>query len=284
MFDFGIIRFGTGGMDMSYFYYKASAETEKGCVLSDNQPKRLYYQETGKGKPVVFLHGNTASSRMFEPLLPLYEDRFRVILVDFLGNGRSDRTEAFPPDLWQDEGRQVAALLEHLKLGKACLVGCSGGAWAAINAGLMRPDLVEAVAADSFDGRTLAGDFAEKLLAERTAAKKDEQAVGFYRWCQGDDWEQVVDKDTEALVQCAKRKLPLFVKPLSELKVPLLLMGSLEDTMTRNDLRQEYEAAAAETGGKVCLFARGGHPALYSNAEAAAEEICRFFEGRIMEG
>ena len=29
MFDFGIIRFGTGGMDMSYFYYKASAETEK---------------------------------------------------------------------------------------------------------------------------------------------------------------------------------------------------------------------------------------------------------------
>ena len=51
-------------------------------------------------------------------------------------------------------------------------------------------------------------------------------------------------------------------------------MGSLEDTMTRNDLRQEYEAAAAETGGKVCLFARGGHPALYSNAEAAAEHRC----------
>ena len=83
-----------------------------------------------------------------------------------------------------------------------------------------------------------------------------------------------MDKDTEALVQCAERKLPLFVKPLSELKVPLLLMGSLEDTMTRDDLRQEYEAAAAETGGKVCLFARGGHPALYSNAEAAAEHRC----------
>ena len=57
---------------MSYFYY---------------QSKRIYYTESGNGAPVLFLHGNTASSKMFELLLPLYEERFHVILIDF----KSDR-------------------------------------------------------------------------------------------------------------------------------------------------------------------------------------------------
>ena len=75
---------------MSYFIY---------------QSKKIYYSEQGFGKPVVFLHGDTASSKMFEPLMPLYADKFRCILMDFLGNGRSDRVDSFSPDMWQDEAR-----------------------------------------------------------------------------------------------------------------------------------------------------------------------------------
>ena len=246
---------------MSYFYY---------------QSKRIYYTESGNGKPLLFLHGNTASSRMFELLLPLYEERFKVILIDFLGHGRSDRLERFPAELWMEEARQPIALLEHLKLGKVSLVGTSGGAWAAINAALERPDLVGAVVADSFDGRTLADDFAENLLLERASAKKDEMGVGFYQWCQGEDWERVVDMDTEAMIQCANKKLPLFIKPLNELKVPLLLMGSEEDEMCRKDFLEEYRVIASETGARIQTFPTGNHPALLSNAERAAEEIGRF--------
>ena len=55
---------------MSYFHY---------------QSKKIYYKEIGSGKPLVMLHGDTASSRMFELLLPLYQEDFRVILMDFLG-------------------------------------------------------------------------------------------------------------------------------------------------------------------------------------------------------
>ncbi len=190
---------------MSYFIY---------------QSKKIYYSEQGLGKPVVFLHGDTASSKMFELLLPLYTDNFKVILIDFLGNGKSDRVEEFPVDLWQEQARQTIALLEHLRYGKVNLVGTSGGAWVAINAALERPDLVERVVADSFDGRTLAEDFADNLVKERSAAKKDEQAAGFYEWCQGEDWERVVDKNTEALLRCAKEKKPLFWKPLEQLKIP----------------------------------------------------------------
>ena len=73
--------------------------------------RNLFYQEAGEGPVLIFLHGNTASSRLFEPLLPLYTSHFRCVLLDFLGNGRSDRTDAFPTDLWQDEARQALALI-----------------------------------------------------------------------------------------------------------------------------------------------------------------------------
>ena len=104
--------------------------------------KSIFYEECGQGTPLIFLHGNTASSKLFLPILALYSGRYRCICPDFLGNGRSDRVEAFPTDLWQDEGRQVIALIRHLNCGKACLVGTSGGAWAALNAALEGPEPV----------------------------------------------------------------------------------------------------------------------------------------------
>ena len=75
-----------------------------------------------------------------------------MILMDFLGNGQSDRIECFPENLWTTQADQVLALVEHLNLKKVNLLGTSGGAWVAVNTALKRPDLVEHVIADSFDG------------------------------------------------------------------------------------------------------------------------------------
>ena len=91
--------------------------------------------------PMLFLHGNTASSMMFEMLLPLYTDELEVVRMDFLGNGRSDRIERFPENIWLDQGKQVVALAETLGYNKINLIGTSGGAYAAINAALLRPEL-----------------------------------------------------------------------------------------------------------------------------------------------
>ena len=154
-------------------------------------------------KPLVMLHGDTASSVMFELLLPLYQENFRVILIDFLGNGKSDRVEKFPENLWITQAEQVIALTEHLKIEKVNLAGTSGGAWVAVNTALKRPDLIDKVIADSFDGRTLHENFAEHLFQEREFAKHDIYAKQFYEWCQGEDWETVVELNTQALTKCA---------------------------------------------------------------------------------
>lgn len=214
---------------------------------------------------------------MFEPLLPLYAPSFRCILLDFLGNGRSDRVEKFSQDMWYYEALQTVTLIEDLNCGKVSVIGTRGGAWAAINGALERPDLFHAVIADSFDGRTLNDKFCDNLLSERKAAKADLQARQFYEWCQGTDWEKVVDLDTEALLQCAKEKTCLFHKPLTEMRVPVLLIGSKEDEMCRQNLEQEYrEMEALIRDARLHFFETGGHPAIMTNAEKAAEIITSF--------
>ena len=241
------------------------------------EDKKIFYKETGCGEPLFLLHGDTASGRMFEPLLPLYRKHFRVILIDFLGNGRSDRLDMFPEDLWIRQAGQVTALIEHLNIRNANLLGTSGGAWVAVNAALERPDLIRKVIADSFDGRTLDTDFAKNLLEEREAAKQDAFARQFYEWCQGEDWESVVDLNTEALLQCAKRKLPLFVTDLRELRVPILFTGSEKDTMCRKNMLQEYiKMKNLVPDGSIFMFPEGEHPAMVSNAEKFAKLVLNF--------
>lgn len=241
------------------------------------QGKSVYYEEHGQGKPLIFLHGNTASSKMSGLLMPLYTEKFRCILIDFLGNGQSDRLESFSPDMWYDEALQTIALTEHLQCGKVSLVGTSGGAWAAINAALERPDLFHAVIADSFDGRTLNDNFSVNLISERKAAKEDTHARQFYEWCQGADWEKVVDLDTKALLKCAKEKRPLFHKPIEGLKTPILFMGSIEDKSCRNNIEEEYkEMTSMISQAYIYLFPSGEHPSLFSNAEKSADIVYNF--------
>ena len=247
---------------MPYFNYK-----DNGC----------FYNEYGQGEPIIFLHGNTASSKMFEILMPLYSANYRCILIDFLGNGQSDRIKKFSADMWYDEALQTIALIQHLNCGKVNLIGTSGGAWVAVNAALERPDLIHAIIADSFDGRTLNDDFSDNLLLERTMAKNNLQSRQFYEWCQGEDWEQVVDLHTEALLLCAKEKRPLFHKSLNELQVPTLLVGSKKDEMCRPNLEDEYkQMSTIIPNAKIYIFNQGGHPAILSNAEEFAQLVQRF--------
>ena len=62
------------------------------------------------------------------------------------------------------------------------------------------------VVADSFDGRTLADDFSENLIQERTSAGKDEMGIMFYKWCQGEDWERIVDMGYQGAASVCRGK------------------------------------------------------------------------------
>ncbi|WP_027624954.1 alpha/beta fold hydrolase [Clostridium lundense] len=241
--------------------------------------KNIYYEENGSGRPFLFLHGNASSSKMFESIIKLYSDEYRVITIDFLGHGKSQRLEKFPLELWFDEAMQTIALLDFLSLENVNLLGTSGGAWVAINVALERPDLVKKVVADSFDGRTLASDFAKKLLEGRCYSKQNETVKQFYVFWHGSDWESIVDHDTNCLLKCSKEHIPLFHKDLSELKVPLLLTASKTDDMIRNDFEDEYTSILEKVPyGEKYIFLNGFHPAVISNDMEFAKVIKNFLK------
>ena len=59
----------------------------------------IYYEEYGSGTPLILLHGNTSSGKMFEPIKPVMGRNRRLIIMDFLGCGRSQRLDKWPEDL-----------------------------------------------------------------------------------------------------------------------------------------------------------------------------------------
>src|SRR5215210_2459698 len=94
---------------------------------------RLVYDEYGAGaRVVVLLPGLLFSRRMQGPLAEaLAQHGHRVVCLDLLGHGDSDR----PPEMWNYSmtifGRQALGLLDHLGVERAVLGGTSLGANAA---------------------------------------------------------------------------------------------------------------------------------------------------------
>ena len=105
---------------------------------------RLVYDEYGKGdKVVVLLPGLLFSRKMHNPLAEeLEQGGHRVLCLDLLGHGESDR----PPDMWNYGmtvfGRQTIALLDHAGVDQAVVGGTSLGANVTLEAAAVGPDRV----------------------------------------------------------------------------------------------------------------------------------------------
>jgi pimeloyl-ACP methyl ester carboxylesterase len=106
---------------------------------------RISYAEHGAGeRPIVLIHGLLMNRRMFDRLGPeMAEVGNRVITIDLLGHGRSDR----PPQMTHYSmtffARQVEALLDHLELEQAVIGGTSLGANTVLETAYLAPKRVK---------------------------------------------------------------------------------------------------------------------------------------------
>jgi pimeloyl-ACP methyl ester carboxylesterase len=102
----------------------------------------LAFTEYGEGPRVtVLLHGLLLSQRMHEPLArSLAERGNRVVTFDLLGHGRSERP--LDPQFYSMTlfGEQVIALLDHLEVEEAVVLGTSLGANTALEAAALGPE------------------------------------------------------------------------------------------------------------------------------------------------
>lgn len=109
---------------------------------------RIAYESFGpaNGTPVILVHGillNTHCNRDIAGWLS--EDGYRVILVDLLGHGRSDKPLKAAEHRVDFYAEQVLGLMDHLGIERAILGGLSLGAITALTAACIAPHRVKAM-------------------------------------------------------------------------------------------------------------------------------------------
>lgn len=236
----------------------------------------IHYLEHGDGELLVLLPGNSASGAAFTAQLPIFGEHYRAVAIDFLGTGRSDRRAAWPDDWWGDAARQVEALLDHLDMDRAVLVGTSGGSVVALRAAAAFPDRIAAVVADSFSAR-----FDEAMLRRNVlASRRDppEEQRGFWHYCHGDDWRAVVDADTAAIERLVARGGDWLDVDLGRVDAPVLLTGSMSDPAVP-DIAGEYRRLEDRLPhATMFLTTEGGHPLMWTRPALFHREALTFLD------
>ena len=138
----------------------------------------LHYVDAGSGSVVVLLHGLADDVGVWESVMPALAAKHRVIALDQIGFGRSDK-----PLLGYRAGTFVDFLdgfLNELKIDRASLVGNSLGGWIAANFALAHPERIDRLVLCDAAGYAALGKNmnARALNALRLASREDIRYLG----------------------------------------------------------------------------------------------------------
>lgn len=191
----------------------------------------LYYEEHGEGDPLILLHGGLHAGEMFGAILPALSAGRRVITVDLQGHGHTaDIDRPFSPDLMADD---IAALIEHLGLTTADVMGYSLGGTVAIRTAVRHPGKVRRLVVVSVP-YSRAGNFPEAIAAmdamgpEAAEMIKQSPQYEFYARANPnpENWEALVGK-TAALIKVDYD----WSDEIAKLQMPVLLVFADADSI-----------------------------------------------------
>ena len=106
---------------------------------------RLYFEATGTGEPLVFVHEFAGDHRSWEPQLRYFGRRYQCVAFNARGYPPSDVPEGeshySQARAWQD----ILTIIDHFGFAQAHVVGLSMGAFATLHLGLNHPDRVRSL-------------------------------------------------------------------------------------------------------------------------------------------
>jgi pimeloyl-ACP methyl ester carboxylesterase len=140
----------------------------------------IYYELHGAGEPLVLMHGSWTDTTQWDLVLPGLADTFQVLVYDRRGHTRSERLET--QGSIDEDGDDLASLLETLALAPAHVVTSSSGGNIALRLAYRRPELFRSLTchepplwglfADDPDSQAMLSQGAESLesVGSRIAA------------------------------------------------------------------------------------------------------------------
>ena len=248
----------------------------------------------GDGAPVVLLHGLSATRRnVVQGSRALAKRGYRLISYDARGHGRSSPAPSYEyPELVKD----LVAVLDHLDLERAALVGSSMGAATAMAFALAYPERVPALVqiTPAYTGYARTGDVDGELW-EQLAGALDQGIDEFVAVAQPDDipekWRAVAREATRqrmerhadlTAVAQALREVPRSVawkglEPLSGLDIPVLVVSSQDEADKLHPLGVAEEYCRKLPNAELAVEAKGDSPLAWQGARLS-NTIADFFE------
>ena len=240
----------------------------------DYESQKLHYIAKGEGDLLVILPGNTSSGMAHQGQVDYFSNHFFTIAPDFLGTGNSERLASWPDNWYEYAARQISALISHLGYQKAYVMGTSGGAVVAVHLAALYPEKMEALVLDSFSSRFSVEMLEENVLAKRS--KPGEMQMQFWQFCHGEDWEDVVEKDTIMLKNLVENGGNWLKNRHRSIKCPVLLMASKQDTMLP-EVEKDYLKLIMEfPDARITLSHHGAHPLMWTNSSFYNREAMQF--------
>jgi pimeloyl-ACP methyl ester carboxylesterase len=118
----------------------ASAQEAVKSGYAEINGLKYYYEITGKGEPMLVLHGGLGSIHMFGMALPALAEHRQIIAVDLHGHGRTQLGER---DIsYVDQGADMAALVKQLGYSQVDVMGYSFGGGVAFQFAVQHPAMV----------------------------------------------------------------------------------------------------------------------------------------------
>ena len=154
------------------------AQKQAGNFL-DVGGSKIYYEECGSGPAVVLLHDGLLSSSTWDGEWSALCSKFHVVRYDRRGYGRSDApTKPFL------QATDLQALMVHLKIEHATIVGCSSGGGHAIDFTLAHPEMVERLIliGSVLHGMTVTTQFSERGNRNNAPVQKGDLKTAALNW------------------------------------------------------------------------------------------------------
>lgn len=159
------------------------------AVTPDNV--KLYYEEVGQGVPILFIHEFASDWRGWEPQMRAFGNRYRCITYSARGYAPSDVPDDGQVYTYEHVMRDAVAVLDHLQIDRAHLIGLSMGGYTALQVALNHPQRVRSMVlagAGSGSERWYTGQFhaqsqalGDQFMREGSAATAASYAMGASR-------------------------------------------------------------------------------------------------------
>ncbi|WP_100611111.1 alpha/beta fold hydrolase [Confluentibacter lentus] len=109
-------------------------------MILDYKNINVFYTDSGKGNPIVLLHGFLENSTIWNHFVPKLSEKNRVICIDLLGHGKTGCLGYI--HTMELMAEVVEAVLNHLNIKKAILIGHSMGGYVALAFAEKNPDAI----------------------------------------------------------------------------------------------------------------------------------------------